>query len=111
MYFRTLKNGIPIYLVFGSTDCLRPRGPRNAHFRRVIVEKRKEITSQTIFYHAEYPNATPDILVDAYSDIVLIRLQTPVKTGAMLDINTICWGGVAHYHYDDCSSLTVSPSN
>lgn len=102
------KSGVPIYLIFGATNCEIPNEPRVQTVRRVIIEKRKGLSTQTFFYAGDFPISHPRIDDPKNHDIVLIRLVDPVIPSLKNNINPICYHAAAKYRYGDCSQITVS---
>lgn len=99
-----------MYFVFGSDDCFAPPAPNKDmfnYFRRVIIEK-KEISTQTIFYHDEYefPEYPSEISVP---DIALVRIEPlPASVLAGELVTPICFESAKQFLYRDCDPITVS---
>lgn len=105
IYISYHKNGIPIYLIFGSTNCYAPVSVTD-HVRRVIIEKQEGSTQNVFFHKTSDPDPRKDISV-VNADIALVRLNTPVDVDLDGSVNTICWRGAINYPYGDCADITV----
>lgn len=109
---RRVRNRVPIYLTFGSTDCYSRNNavPGPDFVRRVTVDKRVDSRNATsVFIHPSYiQEETPSSpWVASPGDIALIRLGKPVEINDVTGLVPICFQKAKSYTYNDCAQIKV----